>query len=127
MKSGFFGENFTDEADIAASVAPTRGIKVGGALGNVYAQAVAGTGGCSIAAGKKVTLVGSESDALDGTYADNGVVSTRTFANAEVFVEGDVIAELPFLSYSKAYGKVAFSCDDAAAEGKIKIIAMPRG
>ena len=55
MKIGFYGENFIDEASAATSVSATRGVKVGGALGHVYAMCVAGEGGCSIASGKTVT------------------------------------------------------------------------
>lgn len=127
MKLGFHGENFIDEADIAASVAATRGVKVGGTIGNVYAVCVAGEGGCTIAAGKKVTLTGSESDTLDGTYTDNGMASVRTFASAQTFYEGETIAELPFASYSKMFAKVALACDDTTADGKIKVIAAARG
>lgn len=127
MKYGFHGENFIDEADIAASVAATRAVKVGGVIGNLYAVCTAGEGGCTIAKDKKVTLTATESDTLDGTYDSNGMTSARTFAEAQTFNEGDVIAELPFASYSKMFAKVAFACDDTAADGKIKVIAMPRG
>lgn len=127
MKFGFHGENFIDEADAAASIAATRGVKVGGALGNVYAVCIAGDGGFTIAKDKKVTLTATESDTLDGEYATNGITSVRTFAEAKTFAEGETIAELPFATYAKMFAKVAFACDDTGADGKIKVIAMARG
>ncbi len=127
MKQGFYGENFIDEAAAAASVAATRAVKVGGTIGNVYAVCIAGEGGFSIASGKKVTLTANESDTIDGTYTSNGVTSVRTFAAATVVAEGEIIAELPFTSYSKMFAKVSVACDDTAVAGKIKVIAMPRG
>lgn len=127
MKYGFYGENFIDESTAATSVAATRGVKVGGTVGNLYAVAIAGEGGCSIASGKTVTLSATESDTLTGTYNSNGVTSTRTFAAATSFAEGDVICELGFPSYSKMFAKVAFASNDSGISGKIKVIARPRG
>jgi len=127
MKHGFYGENFIDESTATTAIAATRGVKVGGTVGNLYAVAIAGEGGCSIAAGKTVTLNATESDTLDGTYASNGVTSTRTFASATSFAEGDVICELGFPSYSKMFAKVAFASNDSAISGKVKVIARPRG
>ncbi len=127
MKYGVYGENFIDEADAAASVAATRGVKVGGSQGNVYAVCIAGEGGFTIAAEKKVTLTATESDTLEGSYASNGITSVRTFAAATTFSEGETIAELPFATYAKMYAKVAFATDDASVDGKIKVIAMARG
>lgn len=124
---GFYKENFIDEAAAAASIAATRAIKVGGVFGGVRAVCVAGEGGFSIAAGKKVTLSATESDDFGGTYSDNGLTSVRTFAAATTFNEGDVIAELPFTSYSKNYAKVAFATDDTTASGKVKVIPYTRG
>lgn len=127
MKIGFYKENFIDEANAAASVEATRGIKVGGTIGHVYAVAVAGADGFSIAAGKKVTLTATESDTLDGEYAASGVSTVRTFADAETLGEGEIIAELAFPSYCKDYAKVTFACDDAAVDGQVKVIPYPRG
>lgn len=127
MKKGFYGENFIDEADAAATVAASRAVKTGGALGNLYAVCIAGESGFSIAAGKKVTLTAEECDTYDGAYAGNGITSVRTFAAATTFSEGEVIAELPFATYGKLFSKVSFACDDAAADGKIKIVADVRG
>ena len=124
---GFYKENFIDEAAAAASVAATRAVKVGGVLGGVRAVCVAGEGGFKIAAGKKVTLTATESDDFDGTYNDSGLSSVRTFAKAASFDEGEVIAELSIVSYSKDYAKVAFATDDTAASGKIKVIPYTRG
>lgn len=124
---GFYKGNFTDEAEAAASVAGTRGLRVGGSLGHVYAQCVAGAGGFSIAAGKKVTLTGKECDTVDGTYAANGVTVVRTFAAATSFAEGEIIAEIHFAEYSKEYGKVDFACDDTAVAGSIKIVPNAMG
>lgn len=124
---GFYKENFIDEASAAASVAATRAVKVGGVLGGVCAVCVAGEGGFKIAAGKKVTLTATESDDFEGVYNDSGMTSVRTFAAATSFNEGDVIAELPFASYSKDYAKVAFATDDTTVSGKVKVIPYVRG
>lgn len=124
---GFYKENFIDEAAAAASVSATRAVKVGGVLGGVCAVCIAGEGGFKIAAGKKVTLSATESDDFGGTYSDNGMTSVRTFAAAASFNEGDVIAELPFTSYSKDYAKVAFATDDTTVSGKVKVIPYVRG
>lgn len=124
---GFYKGNFTDEAAAAAAVAGTRGLRVGGSLGHVYAQCVAGAGGLSIAAGKKVTLTGKESDTVDGTYAANGVTVVRTFTAAATFAEGEIVAEIHFPSYSKEYGKVDFACDDTTVSGAIKIVPNAMG
>lgn len=124
---GFYKGNFTDEITAAATVAGTRGLRVGGSLGHVYAQCVAGSGGLSIAAGKKVTLTGKESDTVDGTYAANGVTVVRTFAAAATFAEGEIVAEIHFPSYSKEYGKVDFACDDTTVSGAIKIVPNAMG
>lgn len=127
-KIGFYKENFIDEAAAAASVAATRAVKVGGALGHVYAIAVAGAGGFAIAAGKKVTLTATEADDFDSSsYADSGLSSSRTFAAATDIPEGEIIAELGFTSYSKNFAKVAFATDDSAVSGKIKVIPYVRG
>lgn len=126
-KIGFYKENFIDEAAAATSVAATRAVKVGGALGHVYAIAVAGEGGFAIAAGKKVTLTATESDDFDGSYGDSGLSSARTFAEATDIPEGEIIAELGFTSYSKNFAKVAFATDDSAVSGKIKVIPYVRG
>ncbi|MBR3676571.1 MAG: hypothetical protein IKN71_05510 [Alphaproteobacteria bacterium] len=124
---GFYKENFTDESEAAASISGTRGLRVGGALGHVYAQCIAGSGGFSIAAGKAVTLTGKECDTATGTYAANGVTVVRTFAAAETFAEGDVIAEIHFPSYAKEYGKVDFATNDSGATGAIKIVPNAMG
>lgn len=124
---GFYHENFTDEAQAAATVSGTRGLRVGGSLGRVYAQCIAGAGGFSIASGKKVTLTGKECATVDGTYAANGVTSVRTFAAATTFSEGEVIAEIHFPSYSAEYGKVDFACDDVNVSGAIKIVPAAQG
>lgn len=126
-KIGFYKENFIDETAAATSVAATRAVKVGGALGHVYAVAVAGEGGFSIAAGKKVTLTATEDDDFNGSFADSGLSSSRTFAEATDIPEGEIIAELGFTSYSKSYAKVTFATDDSAVEGKIKVIPYVRG
>ncbi len=124
---GFYKGNFTDETAAAASISGTRGLRVGGALGHVYAQCVAGAGGFSIASGKTVTLTGKECDTVDGTYAANGVTVVRTFAAATTFAEGEVIAEIHFAEYSKEYGKVDFACNDSGVTGAIKIVPNAMG
>ena len=126
MNIGFYKENFIDEAAAAASVAATRGIKVGGALGHVYAICVAGEGGCSIAKGKAVTLTATECDTLEGSYSSLSS-HVRTFAEAQSFAEGETIAEIGFPSYVKKFAKVAFSSDDASISGKIKVIPFVVG
>ncbi|MBQ8465294.1 MAG: hypothetical protein IJ545_04715 [Alphaproteobacteria bacterium] len=127
MKYGFYGENFIDEASAAASVSATRGVKVGGTVGNLYAKCIAGAGGFSIASGKTVTLTASESDTLSGTYNASGVATTRTFSAATVIPEGEVICELGFPSYVKDFAKIAFTCNDSNVSGKIKVIPYARG
>ena len=126
MKYGIYKENFIDEADAAASVAASRAVKVGGTVGSVYAVAVAGEGGLTVSAGTTVTLSATESNEFEGEYASNGVTSARTFAEETTFVEGDVVAELPFTSYAALYAKVALELS-AAGDGKIKVISQPRG
>lgn len=126
MKYGFYGENFIDEADAAASVGATRGIKVGGTLGHVYAVCVAGEGGCTVADGKAVTLTATECDTVDGTYGSLGT-SVRTMSGKTVFAEGEVIAEIGFPSYVKDYAKVDFSTNDTTVSGKIKVIPFVVG
>jgi hypothetical protein len=126
MKIGFYGENFIDEATAAASVAATRGIMVGGALGHVFAMCVAGEGGCTIADGKTVTLTATQSDTVDGTYSALGS-HTRTISGDTTFAEGEVIAEIGFPSYVKDYAKVAFASNDSAISGKVKIIPYTVG
>lgn len=126
MNIGFYKENFIDEATAAASVAATRGLRVGGTLGHVFALCVAGSGGCTIAAGKTVTLTATECDTADGTYSTLGS-HTRTFATAQTFAEGEVIAEIGFPSYVKDYAKVAFASNDSAISGKIKVIPYTVG
>ena len=124
---GFYKGNFIDESTAAATVSATRGLRVGGSLGHVYGQLVAGAGGFSIASGKKVTLTGSECDTADGTYDANGVTVVRSFSAATEFAEGEVIAEIYFASYSKEYGKIAFACDDTSVSGKIKVVPNAMG
>lgn len=126
MKYGFYNENFIDEASAATSVSATRGIKVGGVQGHVVAQCIAGTGGCSIASGKTVTLTATECDTLSGTYTSLGS-HTRTFADATSFAEGEVIAEIAFPSYVANYAKVAFASNDSAISGKIKVVPHALG
>ena len=126
MNIGFYKENFIDEAAAAASVAATRGIKVGGALGHVYAICIAGEGGCSIAAEKTVTLTATECDTLEGSY-DSLSSHTRTFAEAQSFAEGETIAEIGFPSYVKNFAKVAFATSDSSISGKIKVIPFVVG
>lgn len=126
MKIGFYHENFIDEATAATSVSATRGIKVGGVLGHVYAQAVAGEGGCSIANGKTVTLTATECATVSGEYSSLGS-HTRTMAAATTFAEGEVIAEIGFPSYVKDYAKVAFTSNDSGISGKIKVIPFVVG
>ena len=126
MKIGFYGENFIEEASAATSVSATRGVKVGGALGHVYAMCVAGEGGCSIASGKTVTLTATESDTATGEYSSLNS-HTRTFSAATTFAEGEVIAEIGFPSYVKKYAKVAFASNDSAISGKIKVIPYTVG
>ncbi len=126
MKIGFYNENFIDEATAAASVDATRGVKVGGALGHVFAQCVAGEGGCTIADGKTVTLTATECDTLDGVYSDLGS-HARKISGATTFAEGEVIAEIGFPSYVKDYAKVAFASDDEEISGKVKIIPYTVG
>jgi hypothetical protein len=121
MKIGFYGENFIDEATAATSVAATRGIKVGGALGHVYALCVAGEGGCSIASGKTVTLTATECATVGGEYSSLGS-HTRTLSAATTFAEGEVIAEFGFPSYVKDFAKIAFSSNDSGISGKVKVI-----
>lgn len=126
MKIGFYGENFIDEANAAASVAATRGVKVGGALGHVFAQCVAGDGGCTIADGKTVTLTATECATLSGTYTSLSS-HTRTISGTTTFAEGEVIAEIGFPSYVKDYAKVAFASNDSNISGKVKVIPYTVG
>ena len=125
--TGFYKENFIDETSIAASVAATRGVKVGGSLGHVYAEVRAGKGGLSIAEGKKITVTAKEADTATGTYAANGVTVVRTMAAATTFAEDEIIAEVFFPTYSKAYAKVELATDDTSASGAVKVVPAVMG
>lgn len=125
--TGFYKENFIDETSIAASVVGTRGVKVGGSLGHVYAEVRAGKGGLSLAEGKKLTVTTKECDTANGTYAATGVTVVRTMAAATTFAEDEIVAEVFFPTYSKAYAKVELATDDTAVSGAVKVIPAVMG
>ena len=129
VKKGVEGENFVEEGSFGSSGSAENAVKVvkvGGCDGRVVSQMVAGKGGFTLEAGKKVTLTATVSDTVDGTF-ESCVSNSYTAGSsaAESFAEGAVIVELAFPCDVKPFAKVTPTTDMAAAASAGKFLVAP--